>query len=140
MFDQGFLKHPKTGNLRDLISRNYSEGGVITVKPNDSLLTAFQRMRLADVSQVPVMENGRCVGVLDESDLLYATHGDTSRFRSIVRDAMTSKVETLSVSADFEELYRVLDRGLVALIVDQGQFVGLLTRSDMLSYLRRQLQ
>jgi cystathionine beta-synthase len=140
MFDQGFLKHPKTGNLRDLISRNYAEGGVITVTPNDSLLTAFQRMRLADVSQVPVMENGQCVGVLDESDLLYATHGNTSRFRSVVRDAMTTKVETLSVNADFEELYRVLESGLVALIVDQGQFVGLLTRSDMLSYLRRQLQ
>ena len=140
MFDQGFLRHPRTGNLQELISRIYDDGGVITVRPDDSLLTAFQRMRLADVSQVPVMENGACVGVLDESDLLYATHESTGRFRSLVRDAMTSKVETLPVDAGFEELYRVLDRGLVALIVDQGKFVGLLTRSDMLSYLRRQLQ
>jgi cystathionine beta-synthase len=140
MFDQGFLKHPRTGDLRDLISRTYEQGGVITVTPDDTLLTAFQRMRIADVSQVPVMENGECVGVLDESDLLYATHRDTNRFRSVVRDAMTPRLETLCVTASLEDLYKVLDRGLVALIVDQNQFVGLITRSDMLSYLRRQLQ
>jgi cystathionine beta-synthase len=140
MFDQGFLKHPRAGDLRDLISRTYEQGGVITVKPDDTLLTAFQRMRIADVSQVPVMEDGRCVGVLDESDLLYATHNETSRFRSVVRDAMTPRVETLNVKASFEELYRVLDQGMVALIVDEHRFLGLITRSDMLSYLRRQLQ
>lgn len=140
MFDQGFLKHPHTGDLRDLISRTYEQGGVITVKPDDMLLTAFQRMRIADVSQVPVMEDGRCVGVLDESDLLYATHLDTGRFRSPVRDAMTPRLETVNVTAGFDELYRVLDHGLVALIVDENRFLGLITRSDMLSYLRRQLQ
>jgi cystathionine beta-synthase len=140
MFDQGFLKQDMKGDLRDLISRRYESGGVITVKPDDTLLTAFQRMRIADVSQVPVMEDGRCVGVLDESDLLYAIHGETGRFRSSVRDAMTARLETIQADASFKDLYEVLNRGLVALVVDHDKFVGLITRSDLLSYLRRQLQ
>lgn len=140
MFDQGFLKHPKTGDLRDLLTRAYENGGVITVKPDDTLLTAFQRMRIADISQVPVMEDGKCIGVLDESDLLIATHGDTAKFRSAVRDAMSKRLETLQITASMTELYGVLDRGLVALMVDQDRFAGLITRSDLLSYLRRQLQ
>jgi cystathionine beta-synthase len=96
-------------------------------------------MRLADISQVPVMEQGRCVGVLDESDLLLATHRDKS-FHQPVRSAMTSRIETIPPNCTLEQLYQVLDRGLVAIVVDQGRFIGLITRSDLLAYLRRQLQ
>jgi cystathionine beta-synthase len=139
MLDQGYLERPRTGDLRDLITRRYSDGAVITVGPDDPLLTAFQRMRLADISQVPVMDNGRCVGVLDESDLLLAVHGDGARFRSPVRTAMTSRLETIPANADIERLYQILDSGLVALVLDEDRFLGLITRADLISYLRRKL-
>ena len=51
--------------LRDLIARRFEDGRVISVRPDDTLLTAFQRMRLADVSQLPVMgEDGKVVGIV----------------------------------------------------------------------------
>jgi cystathionine beta-synthase len=139
MLDQGYLERPSTGTLRELIARRYEEGAVITVGPDDTLLTAFQRMRVADISQVPVVEKGRCVGVLDESDLLVAVHGDPSKFHSPVREAMTSRLETISCEAGVEAVYDILDRGLVALVTDGDIFVGLITRSDLLSHLRRKL-
>jgi cystathionine beta-synthase len=139
MIDQGFTDRPRTGDLRDLITRRYSDGAVITVGPDDPLLTAFQRMRLADISQVPVIDNGRCVGVLDESDLLLAVHGDEARFRSPVRTAMTSRLETIATGEDIERVYQILGRGLVALVLDEDRFLGLITRADVLSYLRRKL-
>jgi cystathionine beta-synthase len=140
MQDQGFADRPSTGDLEDLITRKYEEGSVITVGPEDSLLTAFQRMRLADISQVPVMENGHCVGVLDESDLLLAVHEDQARFRAPVRTAMSRRLETIAHNESIERLYAILDRGLVALVLKADQFLGLITRSDLLSYLRRRLQ
>src|SRR4029453_8299858 len=70
MLDQGLLARKRYGDLRDVISRRVEEGNVISVGPDDTLLTAFQRMRLADVSQLPVLDEARLVGVLDESDLL----------------------------------------------------------------------
>jgi cystathionine beta-synthase len=85
------------------------------------------------------MEQGHCVGVLDESDLLLAIHRDKS-FHQPVRTAMTTRLETVAPGCTLEHLYRVLDRGLVALVVDDGQFIGLITRTDLLAYLRRQLQ
>jgi cystathionine beta-synthase len=139
MADQGFLARPRAGDLTDLITRRYDEGGVITVKPGDTLLTAFQRMRLADISQVPVMEEGRCVGVLDESDLLLAIHRKKS-FHEPVRSAMTARLETVAADCSLEQLYDVLNRGLVALVMQDGRFVGLITRTDLLAWLRRQLQ
>jgi cystathionine beta-synthase len=139
MLDQGYADRPATGTLRELITRRYEEGGVITVAPDDTLLTAWQRMRMADVSQVPVIENGHCVGVLDESDLLVALHDDPEKFKSPVKDAMTSRLETVSAEAGIPAVYDILNRGLVALVTERDTFLGLITRSDLLSYLRRKL-
>jgi cystathionine beta-synthase len=69
--EQGFVERESSGDLRDLISRRQEEGHVISVGPNDTLLTAYKRMRNAEVSQVPVVdESGAAIGILDESDLL----------------------------------------------------------------------
>jgi cystathionine beta-synthase len=140
MLDQGFIQRPKQGDLRDLITRRYEEGGVITVSPGDSVATAWQRMRMADLSQVPVMESGAAVGILDESDVLMAAHEDPEHFRAPVQRAMTSRIETLQASASLANVFDVLERGKVALIMDDGRFAGLITRSDLINYLRRKLQ
>ena len=137
MLEQGYIERPRAGDLRDLITRRYSDGAVITVGPDDTLLTAFQRMKLADVSQVPVMENSRCIGILDESDVLLAVHDKEDHFHSPVRSAMTSRLESISPQATLEQLYAILNRGLVALVLEGERFLGLITRADLLSYLRR---
>ncbi|HYZ83458.1 MAG TPA: cystathionine beta-synthase [Bryobacteraceae bacterium] len=139
MIDQGFIKRPQFGDLRDLVTRRYSDGAVITVTPDDTLLVAFQRMKLADISQVPVMDNGHCVGILDESDVLLAVHSDESHFKTPVRDSMTSRLETVKPSDSIDHLYNILNRGLVALVLDGDRFLGLITRGDLLNYLRRKI-
>ncbi|KGF78096.1 cystathionine beta-synthase, partial [Massilia sp. JS1662] len=128
------------GDLRDVVSRRFEDGSVISVGPEDTLLTAFQRMRLADVSQLPVLDGTQLIGVIDESDLLLCVHTDADRFRSSVKDAMTDLPETLPASASLAELEAVLDRGLVAMISDEDGFHGLITRTDLLNHLRRKLK
>jgi cystathionine beta-synthase len=140
MLDQGYIQRPKTGDIRDLITRRYNEGAVITVSPNDTLLTAFQRMRVADVSQVPVVEGGKAVGILDESDLLVAVHANPDCFREPVRSAMTSRLDTLPPGSPLDAVLGVLDKGLVAVIANGDTFYGLITRTDVLNYLRRRLR
>jgi cystathionine beta-synthase len=70
MIDEGLLAQRRYGDLRDLIARRAEEGGVVAVGPEDTLLTAFRRMRSADLQQLPVLDGARLVGVVDESDLL----------------------------------------------------------------------
>jgi cystathionine beta-synthase len=110
------------------------------VGPDDTLLTAVKRMRSADVSQVPVVEkNGRAIGILDESDVLVKVHHDPHQFNNAVRTAMTDRLETLAPSAKIADLLGVFDRGRVAIVMEGDKFLGLITRSDLLSYLRRQM-
>jgi cystathionine beta-synthase len=135
--EQGFVERESSGDLRDLISRRQEEGHVISVGPNDTLLTAYKRMRNAEVSQVPVVdENGGAIGILDESDLLLKVYGDTTRFKDEVRTAMTDKLETLPPSASVADVVGVFDRGRVAIVMEDGRFLGLITRTDLLSHLR----
>jgi cystathionine beta-synthase len=137
MTEQGFIHRPPHGDLSDLISHRYEAGEVISVGPTDTLLTAFKRMRDKDVSQLPVVDqNGRAVGILDESDVLVKVHRDPSHFNDPVKNAMTDKLETLPPTAKINDLLKVFDRGRVAIVMDNNKFLGLITRTDLLSYLR----
>lgn len=139
MTDQGLLQRKRYGDLRDIVARRFEEGRVVSVGPGDTLLTAFQRMRLADVSQLPVLDEGKLVGVIDESDILLGVHDDPSHYRCDVASAMSDAPETLAPGATLAELEAVLDRGLVAIIADTSGFHGLITRFDLLNHLRRTL-
>jgi cystathionine beta-synthase len=139
MFDQGLLHRSVVGDLRDLISRRMIDEAVISVNPDDTLLTAFQRMRAADVSQLPVLQDGRLAGLLDESDLLLHVSGDSERFRQPVSQAMNRQLRTLRPDAGLPALIQTLQDGWVAVVADGDGFYGLITRFDLLNYLRKTL-
>jgi len=137
MAEQGFVERPTQGDLSDLISHRYEKGEVISVGPDDTILTAFKRMRSADISQLPVLNGaGRAVGIIDESDLLVQVHRDPAKFNELVKSAMTDRLETLSPEANITDLLGVFDRGRVAIVMENDNFLGLITRTDLLSYLR----
>ncbi len=68
--DQGLLGRELHGDLRDIIARPADTGDIVTVTSDDNLLTTYKRMRMFDVSQVPVIDDGKVVGLIDESDIL----------------------------------------------------------------------
>jgi cystathionine beta-synthase len=137
MLDNGFLDRQPTGDLRDLILRPYAQKDTVVVGPNELLITAYNRMKLYDVSQLPVMEGDAIVGMLDESDLLLHVHADEGRFRDPVSTAMVSKLQVLDVKSPIGNLMPVFDAGHVAIVMDGKKFLGLITRIDLLNYLRR---
>jgi len=139
MVDQGLMRRAPLGDLRDLIGRRFDAGEVVTVAPTDTLLTAFNRMRSADLGQLPVIEHGQLVGIIDESDLLLHVTNEPARFAALVSSTMTAQLQTLRPNASMQQLRGILDRGLTAVIADDAHFYGLITRFDLLNHLRRTL-
>jgi cystathionine beta-synthase len=139
MRDQGLLERRQYHDLRDLIGRRFDAGEVISVTPEDTLMIAFNRMRAADVAQLPVLQKGQLVGIIDESDLLLTVGADPERFNHAVSSAMTRRLDILPPSADMQALREVLDRGLTAVVAEHDTFYGLITRYDLLNHLRRTL-
>jgi cystathionine beta-synthase len=139
MRDQGLLERQRFNDLRDLIGRRFDAGEVISVTPEDTLMIAFNRMRAADVAQLPVLENGQLAGIIDESDVLLTVGAEPERFNNPVGATMTKRLEILKPSADMQALRATLDRGLTAVVADGDTFYGLITRYDLLNHLRRTL-
>jgi cystathionine beta-synthase len=139
MFDQGLLDRPEKGDLTDLISRRYEDGGTITVAPDDSLFIVYRRMKLYEVSQLPVLEGGKVIGIIDESDLLLAVASAPEKFKLPVKDAMTTKVQTIPPGATIDDLLPIFARDHVAVVEQDGKFHGVITRIDLLNHLRHKL-
>jgi cystathionine beta-synthase len=139
LFDQGLAERPRQGNLLDLIVRRYQEGGAVTLSPDDTLLLAYRRMKLFDMSQLPVMQGERLIGILDESDLVQHLYDNPARFQDRVATAMVTRLDTIAPNAPISELLPIFQRDHVAIVADHGRFIGLITRIDLLNYLRKQL-
>ncbi|MFT3791164.1 MAG: pyridoxal-phosphate dependent enzyme [Rudaea sp.] len=140
MLDNGFLDREHYGDLRDLILRPYSQRDTVVVGPAEPLVTAYQRMKLYDVSQLPVMDGDQIVGIVDESDVLLHVYADETKFRDPVSTAMVSRLLKLDVKSPIEALLPVFDAGRVVIVMDGDKFLGLITRIDLLNYLRRRVQ
>ena len=134
--------HPhRHGTVRDVVVSRYSEGTAVFVRPQDNLRTVFARMRSADVSQLPVIdESGSVVGLVDESDVLAALlteQDDPNRvFARPVKDAMVTRLETISADAPIADLVPLFRKDYIAIVMDGDRFVGIATRLDLINYFR----
>jgi cystathionine beta-synthase len=137
MLEHGFIKRETHGDLRDLISRRHKEHAVATVSADETVNAAYQRMKLYDVSQLPVLKDGKIVGIVTEEDILLEVYGNPEHFRQPVTAAMESNLVTLPPSAPIERLQEIFERGMVAIVMDGDEFLGLITRIDLLNWLRR---
>jgi cystathionine beta-synthase len=136
---EGWLDRGWHGTVGDVVINPFNEGSAIVVHPDDNLGTVFARMRNADVSQLPVMEDSRIVGLVDESDLLGALltdQGQPGAFARPVKDVMVTRLETISAKAPISELVPLFRKDYVAVVMDNERFVGLATRFDLINYFR----
>ncbi|MGN6148793.1 MAG: pyridoxal-phosphate dependent enzyme, partial [Rhizomicrobium sp.] len=140
VIEQGLSSRNLKGNLSDLIARTHDTGGTVTVGPDDTLMVAYNRMRANDVSQLPVVLDGKIVGILDEHDVLAHVEGHdqfrTQQFKDPVRCAMTARLKTVQVNDALEKLPPIFERNEVAIVCDGDKFVGLITRIDLINHLR----
>ncbi|MEJ1966362.1 MAG: pyridoxal-phosphate dependent enzyme [Gammaproteobacteria bacterium] len=137
MLDQGFLEREKFGDLRDLIARRHWEHAAVTVTSTETVLAAYRRMKLYDVSQIPVLEAGRIVGIVDEEDILMEVFSNPQHFDEPVTQAMERHLVTVPVDAPLSQLMVIFRGGMVAIVTDGEKFLGIITRIDLLNWLRR---
>lgn len=140
MLDQGFIDRQRHGDLRDLIARRHLEREDFTLKTTTPLQQAFRQMRMYNVSQMVVLdERDQVVGIIDESDVLIAVTHDRENFKRPVSDFMTRRLETIAPTASVNDLIPIFRADRVAIVKDIDNFYGIITKTDLINYLRTQL-
>ncbi len=135
--DQGLLERDSHGDLRDLIARPMAGGDMVTVTSDDNLITTYKRMRMFDVSQLPVLDDGQIVGLIDESDILLGLYEDKDSFQMKVSEVMVSNLETVPPTASIDKIVELFKQDKVAIIADADTFYGLITQVDLINHLRQ---
>jgi cystathionine beta-synthase len=137
LLDQGLTERKTFGDLRDFISRRFEDNAIVTAASEDSLKAVYGRMKLYDISQLPVLKGNKVVGIIDESDLLLALYSKEHNIDSTVKEIMTTDLTTIQYNASRDELAQILTRGLVAIVENEkSDFLGLITRIDFINHLR----
>ena len=135
--DHGLTGRAETHDLRDLIARPYLRGDTVWAGPHETLKQVHAKMRMFDISQVPVMDGRKLVGLVDEAQVLMTVVGNPTGFSTPVGEVMQRVFETIDVKSNPTELLPRLERRHAICVMDQGQFLGLITPTDFLNYLRK---
>ena len=135
--DQGLLNREKFGDLRDLIARPADTGDIVTVTSEDNLVTTYKRMRMFDVSQLPVMDNGKVVGLIDESDILLGIYNDQENFNKMVSEVMVTNLDIVEPSDSIDSIIPLFQADKIAIVADDETFYGLITQIDLINHLRK---
>jgi cystathionine beta-synthase len=136
MLDNGHISRPKTGDLRDLVTRKYAVQQIVTLPATETLSAAYGKMKLYDISQLPVMEGEKVVGLVDEEDLLIQVFKNQGSFDGNIADIMTTDPITIDSQEPIERLLQVFKGGMTVLITHNGKFEGLVTKIDLLNHLQ----
>lgn len=140
MLDQGFIDRKSHGDLRDLITRRHASREDFTLEESLPVIQAIKNMRLYDISQMAVLDaNAKVVGILDESDILLAVTKNADNFAKPVRDFMSTELSTVSADANVDDLMPLFAEDKVAIVFDGEEYLGLITKIDLITHLRKQL-
>lgn len=135
--DQGLTQHTLADDLRDLIARPFLRGEVVWATPAETLQQVYAKMRTFDISQVPVMESGKLIGLVEEADILVTVADNPAGFGVAIGKIMRHKFETIEAGAPVTDLVPVFERCRAVCVLDHGQFLGLITPVDFLNYYRK---
>ena len=109
---------------------------LLTAKSGESVEVAVGRMKENGISQLPVLDDGKLVGIVTEQDLLGKLVEDRATLSSAVAEVMFRSVNTVHRDQDAGCLLDVFSRNEIGLVVDDaGALVGLISKMDLVDFL-----
>jgi len=125
--------------LQDVLTYRRTHVGtmplVVSVAPDDSVAEAVGLLRRYGISQLPVMENGKMVGSMNENLLLRYLAGGESLAEATVSDLQGPPFNAMPADALAKEAYTLFTAGHTAVaVVDNDTLSGIVTKSDLLEF------
>jgi len=131
-FSEGLWESNSVGDLlRSLPPRE-----VWSATVEESVADACGRMKRHGVSQLPVVENGRLVGMIAETDVLSRIVAGNSVLQNTVAEAMMRDPRTVHIDDDASILTQIFALGLIGVVVDDHHHLkGIVTKLDLVDFL-----
>jgi len=137
MRENGFLERPRRTSVAEVLAAKESRvGDLVTVAPSTPVRMALSAITAHDISQLPVVLGGECVGSLTEARLMAQVIDDPELLDRPVDTVMGAPFPVLDGHVDSEEIMHLMRRGNAACLVRRdGKLVGVVTRYDVVKVL-----
>jgi cystathionine beta-synthase len=136
MRENQLLDADRTSLGHVLRSKPDHKGDIVSVTGGQTVRQALRLMHLHDVSQLPVMEGGNCVGSVTDSSLSTRSLEDTRVLDLTLAQVMDPPFPVVDDQQTAESVAKLLSKSNPAVLVrTDGKLTGIVTRSDLLSYL-----
>ena len=135
MQENGFLDHaPQKVTAGDVLgAKNFP--ALIAIGAHEWALEALWLMQQHGVSQLPVVEDGRVTGSLNEVTLIKLLHDGVDLKSKCIFEVMGRPLPQVDESIDISEAYRLLLAGHGGVIVTRdGAARGFLARIDLANF------
>ena len=139
MRENGFLEDAKgIGTVRDLLATK-DRGGrqLVTATPQSRVRDVIDTLKSCGISQLPVVEGGKLKGIVGEVDLLRHLVNGHKTLDSAVGELVEGDYATVTPNTKLELLQGVLADAKVAIVEDDDQVVGIVTKIDLIDFLAR---
>jgi CBS domain-containing membrane protein len=135
------MKNGKEGVVREIMM-----GSPVTLTPEDTLDLASDVISLGRIRHIPVVEEGRLVGLLSERDLMGAAasqifglkqRSKAALLKSVrIKDVMKKKVVTVGPQTPIRDAAHLMAEKKIGCVpvISEGTVVGLVTTTDILRY------
>ena len=136
MQENQLLEAPRV-TVEELIARRSAGApSLVSVAPTAAVRQALNLMNTWDVSQIPVLENGTCIGALIENDLMTRALAQPSLLDRPVREVMNPPLPSVEAQTPTDRLAPILTReSPAALVKKDGVLIGIVSRYDVLQQL-----
>lgn len=129
--DRGFMEAEKL-NAINLIQAHGNKK-LITASPEDELSEVLSKMTKFDISHIPVMKNGNCVGSINNADLYTLFASKKGNKLGMVKDCMSAPYDFIEGNASLEEIAKKLDKQNPAVLVkNRAGEVHIITIHDII--------
>jgi len=105
---------------------------IISIAPKDNIKNSIQKMKKYNISQMPVIEDNKAVGLISESILLDALMEEKGKK---VKEIMEDTPPIVSKNSSIKVISSLLHHYPMVLVAESGKLVGLITKSDLLEKL-----
>ena len=105
---------------------------IISVSPKDDIKDSISKMKKFGISQMPVIDEHKAIGLISESTLLDALMTNKGKK---VEDIMEEAPPTVSKTASIRVISSLLHHYPMVLVSDSGKLIGLITKADLLAKL-----
>lgn len=137
MRDNGFLDDvPRLGTVADLLSGKPHT--VVTANAQDKVFRVVEIMKEHDISQLPVVDNGKLIGVINEADLLRHMMSGTHRIVEPVGTIVERSAQSVTPQTSLATVSEAFANGREMVVVtDTGKITGVITKIDLIDHLAR---